>query len=261
MPTVLPYVPQRITVHLGAPRSNAENVTVSLKHNATSNSISGFLDYIRINYTRNLALYGDYTNFRGSAPNGNANFKIATNRSGIKVWCVTTPSKIIEYPGAYSDGYYTVTAPASYNEEFVAVDVNAKFPSVEVVGNVPNQNLHSLGQTDMVIIVPSNGLFLSQAERLAQIHRDTDSLTVAVVTAEQVYNEFSSGTPDATAYRRFMKMFYDRAANVAEAPKYLLLMGDSYADNRLITNKSIRQDDFVMLPVAKFSKRSIFLCT
>jgi len=29
MPTVLPYVPQRITVHLGSPNSNAENVTVS----------------------------------------------------------------------------------------------------------------------------------------------------------------------------------------------------------------------------------------
>ena len=29
MPTVLPYIPQRITVHLGTPRSDAENVTVS----------------------------------------------------------------------------------------------------------------------------------------------------------------------------------------------------------------------------------------
>ena len=29
MPTVLPYIPQRITVHLGTPNSNAENVTVS----------------------------------------------------------------------------------------------------------------------------------------------------------------------------------------------------------------------------------------
>ena len=29
MPTVLPYVPQRITVHLGTPNSNARNVTVS----------------------------------------------------------------------------------------------------------------------------------------------------------------------------------------------------------------------------------------
>ena len=29
MPTVLPYVPQRITVHLGTPNSDAQNVTVS----------------------------------------------------------------------------------------------------------------------------------------------------------------------------------------------------------------------------------------
>ena len=29
MPTVFPYIPQRITVHLGTPNSNAENVTVS----------------------------------------------------------------------------------------------------------------------------------------------------------------------------------------------------------------------------------------
>ncbi len=223
-----------------------EDVTVSLKHNATSNTISGHLDYICINYTRNLALYGASTNFRGIGYSGNANFKIATNNPNVKVWRVTTPSEITEYPGTHSDGYYTVTAPASCYEEFVAVDVNATFPSVEVVGEVPNQNLHSLGQTDMVIIVPSNGQFVQQAERLAQMHRETDSLTVAVVTAEQVYNEFSSGTPDATAYRRFMKMFYDRASNSDEAPKYLLLLGDSYADNRLITNKKYRADDLLL---------------
>lgn len=35
MPTVIPYIPQRITVHLGTPNSNAENVTVS------------FVDYVK----------------------------------------------------------------------------------------------------------------------------------------------------------------------------------------------------------------------
>ena len=35
MPTVIPYVPQRITVHLGAPNANADNVTVS------------FVDYVK----------------------------------------------------------------------------------------------------------------------------------------------------------------------------------------------------------------------
>lgn len=223
-----------------------EEVTVSLKHNAPSNTINGFLDYICVNYTRNLALYGASTNFRGSSYSGNANYKIAAAKPGVKVWRVTTPSEIAEYSGSYSDGYYTVTAPASHDEEYVVVDVNANFPAVEVVGSVPNQNLHSLGQTDMVIIVPSNGLFLPQAERLAQMHREADSLTVAVVTAEQVYNEFSSGTPDATAYRRFIKMFYDRAENSDEAPKYLLLMGDAFADNRLITNKKHSQGDLLL---------------
>ena len=29
MPTVTPFIPQQITVHLGSPSSNAENVTVS----------------------------------------------------------------------------------------------------------------------------------------------------------------------------------------------------------------------------------------
>ena len=35
MPTILPYIPQRITVHLGPPNSNAQNVTVS------------FVDYVK----------------------------------------------------------------------------------------------------------------------------------------------------------------------------------------------------------------------
>lgn len=42
MATVLPYVPQRITVHLGTPNSNAENVTVSFSDyvkNVTSSEI------------------------------------------------------------------------------------------------------------------------------------------------------------------------------------------------------------------------------
>ena len=35
MATVIPYIPQRITVHLGPPNSNAENVTVN------------FIDYVK----------------------------------------------------------------------------------------------------------------------------------------------------------------------------------------------------------------------
>ena len=59
-------------------------------------------------------------------------------------------------------------------------------------------------------------------------------MSVAVVTAEQVFNEFSSGTPDPTAIRAFMKMLWDRASKSEYGvyPQYLLLMGDGTYDNR-----------------------------
>ena len=54
----------------------------------------------------------------------------------------------------------------------------------------------------MVILSPP--AFVPEAERLAAAHRrKRDSIHVTVVTPEQMYNEFSSGTPDATAIRRF----------------------------------------------------------
>ena len=133
------------------------------------------------------------------------------------------------------------TEPANEDLRYLAIDVTAAstFPKPEIVGVVPNQNLHALAAADMVILTHPN--FLSQAERLAQAHRDIDKLTVAVVTTEQVYNEFSSGAPDATAYRWMMKMLYDRAIatnNTEDMPKYLLLFGRGSFDNRKILPNS-----------------------
>ena len=109
------------------------------------------------------------------------------------------------------------------------------FPSPEVVGEVASSNLHGLEQRDMIIIsAPS---LVQQAERLAVAHREKDGLTVEVVTPEAIYNEFSSGTPDATAYRRLMKMFYDRSSSLGNPPKYLLLFGDGIYDNRGISGE------------------------
>lgn len=112
--------------------------------------------------------------------------------------------------------------PGGTLREFALVQRNQSLPTPKVVGDVTNQDLHALPQTDMIIIAQPG--LTSQAERLAEAHRDRDGLTVQVVTPEVIYNEFSSGTPDATAYRRFMKMFYDRQTSESDAPKYLLLL-------------------------------------
>ena len=216
-----------------------------LTHQVTDNSLMGYLDFLRLNYKRSLALRGPSTLFRGGS-SGNAVFEIAACNSSTRVWDVSSPSAIKEVAGTLSGNVYSVVAPAGYNNNLVAVDVKGSFPSVKVLGEIANQNLHAMGQTDMVIIVPSNGKFLSAARRLANAHRTMDGITVEVLTAQQVYNEFSSGTPDVTAYRRLMKMLYDRAVAQEDAPKYLLLLGDAWYDNRLITFPAYQQDDFLL---------------
>ena len=125
----------------------------------------------------------------------------------------------------------------------------AKLPVPELVGKVENQDLHAHPQADMVIIIPANRNFAGQAERLKKIHEAYDGLRVNIVAADQLFNEFSSGTPDATAYRRYMKMLYDRAKEVeSEKPRFLLLFGDGAWDNRMCSEKwrNTNPDDFLL---------------
>ncbi len=225
----------------------AENSTFYLAHQTNDNLQLGYLDYLRLNYRRSLALRGSSTLFRGDLTGEEcATFEISGSNANTRVWDVTSPAETKEVAGVLNGTTYSVAAPANIKANLVAVNVKGTFPSVKVVGNVPNQNLHAFGQVDMVIIVPSNGKFLPAAERLADAHRTMDGLTVEVVTAQQVYNEFSSGTPDVTAYRRLMKMLYDRASSQDDAPKYLLLFGDGWYDNRLITFPGRKQEDYLL---------------
>lgn len=50
----------------------------------------------------------------------------------------------------------------------------------------------------MVIIVPTSTRLTAQAQRLKQFHEEHDGLRVNIVPADELYNEFSSGTPTRT---------------------------------------------------------------
>ena len=110
---------------------------------------------------------------------------------------------------------------------------SASLPVPEYVYNIMNQDHHADEPVNMVIIIPTNQQVLAQAERIKVWHEAQDGLRVRIVPADELYNEFSSGTPDATAYRRYLKMFYDQAKTDADIPGYLLLFGDGAWDNRM----------------------------
>ena len=122
------------------------------------------------------------------------------------------------------------------------------FPAPEYVYNITNQNHHADDAVDMVIIIPTTQKLLAQAERLKTLHEQNDGLRVRIVPADELYNEFSSGTPDANAYRRYLKMLYDRAASETDIPRFLLLLGDCAWDNRMLSQqwRNYSPDDFLL---------------
>ena len=70
-----------------------------------------------------------------------------------------------------------------------------------------------------------------------------------IVPSDELINEFAKGTPDANAYRRYLKMLYDRAETEADMPKYLLLFGDCAWDNRKANTKdwsTASTDDYLL---------------
>ena len=135
-----------------------------------------------------------------------------------------------------------------YSTPKALTDYTTSLPVPEYLYNITNQDHHADSAVDMVIIIPTSQKLLSEAERLKTLHETYDSLRVRIVPADELYNEFSSGTPDANAYRRYMKMLYDRAGTEADQPRYLLLFGDGAWDNRMLSSgwRSLSPDDFLL---------------
>ncbi len=229
-------------VTLSFPAPTSPDFTFNLTYKKANTGSRGYLNYLEVNARRKLQMTGSAMFFR-NVDNLNSGiynkYQISGAGANVQVWDITDHTNIKKIvTNRIDDKLMEFTDSNEGVKQYVAIDPTAKgaFTMVEPVAvgtTVPNQNLHALPNAEMVIITHPS--FVTQAEKLATAHREKDNLSVNVVTTEQVYNEFSSGTPDATAYRWAMKMFYDRALGNPSAytmPKYLLLFGRGTFDNR-----------------------------
>lgn len=213
--------------------NSSNQINISITYNKPASGGEGWLDYIILNVKRYLNFSSGQMMFRNASSvgiNQFAEFQISTSKSNSIVWDVTSAISPFIIETTYQNNILSFKAPANEIREYIVFD-GTNFLSPVVVGDVPNQNLHALSDIDLVIV--SNKNFLSAANELAEIHRNYDLLNVVVVTPEVVYNEFSSGMPDISAIKFFMKMLYDRAGNDSlKMPKYLLFFGDGSYNNR-----------------------------
>ncbi len=225
----------------------SDKIALSFLYSGNDASARAAINYITINAWRKLIMSGNAMFFRNDESIGYdvySRFTLQNTTANTLIWNVTDPQNIAKVPAEFASGNLQFEKKTEQLLEFAAVNPSGQFPTPEFVGVISNQNLHAFSKnTDFVII--SHPDFLSEANRLAQKHREFDQMKVEVVTPEQVYNEFSSGTPDATAYRWLMKMIFDR--DTTGSPKYLLLFGDGSYDNKgILTSKAVSGRNFIL---------------
>ena len=209
----------------------------------SSVNAQGWLNWFELFPHRQLSMNGTdqllFRDWQSVGPGNIAEFRLQNASANTLVWEVTDPLRPVNIQGSISGNEFRFNNNTDRLREYAAFN-NQNFLRPEAVGAVANQDLHNSSPVKYLIVTHPS--LLGEAQRLADWHRQNQSLSVKVVTTEQVYHEFSSGTPDPSAIRDFVKMYYDKAgSNTANRPQYLLLFGDASFDykNRTAGNTNL----------------------
>ena len=212
--------------------SNSSTINITANYVKSTSVSIGWMDYLEISAYRNLVMTGSQMAFRNTDIVGNGNitkFTLQNASSDLQIWDITNwtePKKLVY---TLNNNTATFIQATDSLRQFLAF--KGGYKTVTFVGKVKNQDLHGTPETDFVICY--NGIFKTQAEELADFHRQRDGMKVTTIDQSLLFNEFSGGARDIAALRNYMKMLYDRAlANGGTPPKYLLLFGDASYDYR-----------------------------
>lgn len=208
--------------------TSGDKVKVSIQYNG-GGSFVGYLDWVELNVPRDLKFTGGQMAFADPvsvATGAITEFQLQSASSKVVLWEVTNPTKVKHIAASVQGDISRFTLQTDTLRQFVAWD-NSAFLTTKFTEKVINQDLHGIASTDMLIV--TNKDFLDQAKRLAEHHRVFDGFKVTVATNEQIYNEFSSGSPDISAIRDFVRLLYQRPVNGSKL-RYLLLFGDGSYD-------------------------------
>jgi len=201
---------------------NGNQLNFDIQYKSAAPGAKGWLDYIEVNAIGKIIHNNDqliFSDKKTVADDIITEFTIGGS-GDLNIWDVTTVNEI----KAITVSNRTFTTKTNRLKKFVAF--NESTALLPFGGEkIENQNLHGESAKDYLIVSHPN--FLSEAERLADFHREQSDLEVLVTTPEKIYQEFSNGIPDITAIRNFVRMFY---YSKDKAPKYLLLFGDASYD-------------------------------
>ena len=228
--------------------------TISIKLTYNNGGIPGsigYLDFIRLKAKRNLVGFGKQFLFFNDAEQTNigvGSYNLSNAAAISQVWDVSDIYNVSSYQNV-SGATFSFKVNLGNAKKYVAVDLSDFFlPMKEAVAAVANQNIKgtifkdvagNFQDVDYLIFAPN--FLMSQAETLANFHRNNSGLSVRVIALENVYQEFSSGKQDIAAIRNLIKYVYWNASSLEKRVKYVNLFGDASYDykKRLPNNNNI----------------------
>lgn len=205
---------------------NTQKLTFSFNKNNQSSSVA-YLNYFEIHTKRKLQFYEQQTLVRSieSLKNKTSNFIISQANNTPKIWDVTNPLLPENIPFQINNFEANFGIETQNKLKTFVLFSSTNLLEPNSIQRVQNQNLQQIQIPDLLILTIKN--WHEQAERLAAFRRANDGLTVAVVDINEVYNEFSSGSPDPTAIRDFGRFLWQKNPTKL---KYLLLFADASFD-------------------------------
>jgi len=225
---------------------NSSSIKVEITFNNNGNpSAKAYLDYVELIGVKKLIANEKQISFRSftaaNLPNNSVlEYNIQNNSNISQIWNVTDHinPKVVSNQSIGSD--FSFKSKGGILQEYIILnDLNYFSPELLPKSLVENQDLHILQDLDYVII--TRDYLMAEAERLATYHRENSGLNVKVIDLEEIYNEFSSGSPDLLAIKDFVRHLYLNASSENSKIKYVCLFGDSSYDfkNRINDNNNI----------------------
>jgi len=218
-------VENRQTFRFVPPAGTTPRLTLSYDR-AGAASAQGYLNFLAVQAQRELRRGEGQLLFRSleAAALPATRYLLKQAEAGLWVWDVSVPARPLQRPMSLNERQEGAFASPGGLREWVAFSP-AQAYEPEAARRLPNQNLAQRPTPELLIVTAAP--WLAEARRLASFRQQQDGLAATVVTAQEIYNEFSSGQPDPTAIRDYVRHLYRQ--NPATL-RYLLLFGDATYD-------------------------------
>ena len=228
------------------------DLLISFSCNDTTSK--GWLDYIELNFIRNLKVYSPIFYFRDLRTVGAGkvtNYTIDSASSTATIYDITDPINVAIQDYTFIGNSIKFNAQSDVLHEYLYHQTGSANEPLSFY-RIDNQNLHGIGFAKMLIITGDE--FVNEANTLCSFHQSNDGLSCIVVPVNKIYNEYSTGTKDIVGIRDFIIQVYNNALFSNDSLKYLLLFGGGDYDYK---NHSGVSNDII--PTYESDQSLIFL--